>query len=107
MELDGITLWQLLAWSLLLVVQTAAFTWVSRARNSGSYGYHAVASVFSNGIWFVSQFILVSMIAYNKMSMHTAVVCGLVYVLSTVTGAISMHWLSINYLEKGKRKVGG
>lgn len=105
--LDGITLWQLLAWSLLLVVQTAAFTWVSRARNSGSYGYHAIASVFSNGIWFVSQFILVSMIAYNKMSMHTAIVCGVVYVLATVTGAISMHWVSINYLEKGRRKVGG
>jgi hypothetical protein len=98
---------QLLLWAMLLVVQTAAFTWVSRARNSGSYLYHAIASVFSNGIWFVSQFLMIAMVAWQKMDLRTAVICGLIYVVSTVTGAITMHWVAINYLEKGKRKVGG
>jgi hypothetical protein len=42
----------LILWFLLLVLQNAAFTWVSRARNSGSIGYHAIAAVFSNGIPF-------------------------------------------------------
>jgi len=57
----------LLLWFLLLVIQNAAFTWVSRARNSGSYGYHAIAAVFSNGIWFVSQFILIGMVVKPDM----------------------------------------
>ncbi len=49
-------------WFILLIVQNAAFTLVSRARNSGSYSYHALAAVFSNGIWFASQFILIGMV---------------------------------------------
>lgn len=96
-----------MCWALLLIVQNAAFTWVSRARNSGSYKYHAIAAVFSNGIWFVSQFILIAMVAWQKMPLETAAVCGIVYVASTVTGSLLMHWVAINYLEKGKRKVGG
>ena len=38
------------AWALLLILQNMAFTWVSRARNSGSLGYHAIASICSNGV---------------------------------------------------------
>ena len=96
----------LLYWFLLLVVQNAAFTWVSRARNSGSYGYHAVAAVASNGVWFVSQFLLISMVAKPGMPMEEIVTLGLVYVAGTVTGSVLMHWASINWLEKGRRKVG-
>lgn len=96
----------LLYWFLLLVVQNAAFTWVSRARNSGSYGYHAVAAVASNGVWFVSQFLLISMVAKPGMPMEEIVTLGLVYVAGTVTGSVLMHWVSINWLEKGRRKVG-
>jgi hypothetical protein len=93
-------------WSILLIFQTAAFTWVSRARNSGSYAYHAIASVFSNGVWFASQFVLIGAIVSPNMNLNIALMMGAIYVASTVTGAILMHWLSINYLEKGKRKVG-
>lgn len=96
----------ILGWALLLFLQTAAFTWVSRARNSNSYAYHAIASVFSNGIWFASQFIMIGVIVSPNMTTSAAIWMGIIYVLSTVTGAISMHWLSINYFEKGKRKVG-
>lgn len=94
-------------WALLLVIQTAMFTWVSRARNSGSYSYHALASVFSNGFWFVNQFLLVTAIVYKELTLWQAIGLGVLYVASTVTGAVLMHWLSIEYLEKGKRKVGG
>lgn len=93
-------------WFLMLVFQTAAFTWVSRARNSASYSYHAIASVFSNGIWFVSQFFLIGMVARPGMGISEAGTLGAVYVVGTTTGAVLMHWVSINYLERGKRKVG-
>lgn len=93
-------------WALLLILQNAAFTWVSRARNSGSLAYHALASVFSNGIWFVSQFILIAVVIKPGMPMNEIAVAAAVYIASTVTGSLLMHWVSMKYLEKGKRKVG-
>ena len=93
-------------WFLLLVVQNAAFTLVSRARNSGSYSYHAISAVFSNGIWFVSQFLLIGVLIKPGMPFDQAVRLGLTYVTATVTGSLLMHWFSVNYLERGKRKVG-
>ncbi|MBB3017659.1 hypothetical protein FHR70_000699 [Microvirga lupini] len=97
----------LVLWFLLLVVQNAAFTWVSRARNSGSYGYHAIAAVFSNGIWFVSQFLLIGMVVRPGMQLSDAYHLGAVYIAGTVTGSVLMHWVSVRWLEQGKRKVGG
>lgn len=93
-------------WFLLLVVQNAAFTLVSRARNSGSYGFHALAAVFSNGVWFASQFILIGMVAKPGMGWAEASKLGAVYIGATVLGSVLMHWVSVNYLESGKRKVG-
>lgn len=95
-------------WGLLLVVQNMAFTWVSRARNSGSFSYHAVASVFSNGIWFASQLILVDSIVRvaRDADWVGAAQLGAFYTSCTVTGSILMHWISLRYLETGKRKVG-
>lgn len=97
-----------LVWGLLLVTQNAAFTVVSRARNSGSYSYHAAAAVFSNGVWFVSQFILVdSMVKILKTgSWGEAAFVGLFYTVCTVVGSVFMHWVSVTYIEKGKRRVG-
>lgn len=93
-------------WFLLLVVQNAAFTLVSRARNSGSYGYHAIAAVFSNGVWFASQFLLIGMVAKPDMGLGEAMKLGAIYIVATVIGSVAMHWISVNYLERGKRKVG-
>lgn len=88
-------------WALLLIVQNASFTLVSRARNSGSLGYHAIAAVFSNGVWYASQLILID-IAFRGRGME-----GLpIYIASTVLGSVAMHWLSMRYLERGKRRVG-
>lgn len=96
----------LIFWFLLLVVQNAAFTWVSRARNSGSYGYHAVAAVFSNGVFFVSQFFLIGLVAKPGMPLSEAVGLGAIYIAGTVVGSVLMHYASINWLESGRRKVG-
>jgi hypothetical protein len=96
----------LAAWFLLLVVQNAAFTWVSRARNSGSYGYHTIAAVFSNGVWFASQFLLIGMVAKPGLPIETICTYAAIYIAGTVTGSVLMHWISLTYLERGKRKVG-
>lgn len=96
----------LLPWFFLLVIQNAAFTWVSRARNSGSYGYHAIAATFSNGVWFVSQFLLIGMVADPNMTVAEAAPIGLVYILGTVTGSVLMHYVSVRWLESGRRRVG-
>lgn len=96
----------LFLWFWLLVLQNAAFTWVSRARNSGSLGYHAIAAVFSNGIWFVSQFLLISMVVKPGMSLDEIILMGMVYVLATVFGSVLMHYVAMRFFESGKKKVG-
>jgi hypothetical protein len=93
-------------WTLLLIVQNAAFTWVSRARNSGSIHYHAIASVFSNGIFFATNLMLIRFVTMDGKSVAQLVVLGGIYVCATVLGAITMHYVSMRWLEKGKRKVG-
>lgn len=93
-------------WAALLIVQNASFTLVSRARNSGSIGYHAVAAVFSNGIWFASQFIMVGLIVNQMKTRGEIAAAAFVYIASTVVGSVAMHYVSVTYLEKGKRKVG-
>lgn len=94
-------------WSLLLMIQNASFTWVSRARNSSSLSYHALAAICSNGVWFASQFILISVVVKDVATVAQGVFLGILYVISTVIGSVGMHWLSMNYMEKGKRRVGG
>jgi hypothetical protein len=96
-------------WGVLLIIQNASFTMVSRARNSGSLLYHGIASIFSNGIWFLSQFILVDkfMTILKGNDWKLAAITGLFYTACTIAGSLSMHYISMHYLEKGKRKVGG
>jgi hypothetical protein len=62
--------------------------------------------VFSNGIWFVSQFLLISMVAKPGMPLEEITLYGIFYVLGTVIGSLLMHWISMRYMESGNRKVG-
>lgn len=94
-----------LVWGAVLVLQTAAFTWVSRARNSASIGYHAAASVASNGIWILSMFFVVDKLHQARTGAEMAVV-AVFYTACTVVGAVLMHWVSMRYLERGKRRIG-
>ncbi len=95
-------------WAGLLVLQNAAFTWVSRARNSGSDWYHATAAVFSNGIWFAAMFITFDM--YEEIAasgdVRLALVIGGVYIVATVIGSVFMGKFLRRYVEKGSRRVG-
>ena len=99
--MDWITL---SAWAGVLVAQNAAFTLVSRARNSKSLLYHALASVPSNGVWFLSQFILFNeMIRIVKAAAWgQAVFIGLWYTTFTMIGSLGMHWIALHKLEKGR-----
>lgn len=77
---------------LVTILQNASFTLVSRARNSNSLIFHAVASVFSNGIWFIVVNIVVTK--------ENPILTGIVYTIAAVTGSILMHYLSMNFIEK-------
>ena len=92
-------------WGIVLVLQNASFTLVSRARNSGSIGYHAVAAVFSNGIFILSTLIVVDK-AHEAHCVWQVARLAAFYTLFTVAGSVLMHWFSMRYLEVGRRKVG-
>ena len=94
-------------WGLLLVGQNAAFTLVSRARNSNSLTYHAWASLLSNGVWFMSNFILFgAFIDIIKNSDWTlAVSVGLFYTMCTMGGSLGMHYLALHHIEKPKLRI--
>lgn len=102
-----------LAWAIVVVIQPSlwpvamlgfvqniAFTFVSRGRNSGSLGYHLLASIFSNGIYAMLLFTSIDMIAQAK-SMPGPFL--MVYTLATMSGSIFAHWLALR-LEKGKAR---
>jgi hypothetical protein len=99
---------QYLLWALFLIFQNASFTFVSRARNSGSYALHAIAALCSNGVFFAQQFvgivIVLDVIQHGTIAERFAV--GLFYTVFTVIGSVTMHWVGVNFIEKGKRKVG-
>lgn len=92
-------------WGIVLVLQNAAFTWVSRARNSGSLGYHAIAACFSNGIFILSTIIVVDK-AHQAHGAQQIAELAAFYTVFTVAGSVLMHWISMRYLETGRRKVG-
>lgn len=65
----------------LAFLQNVSFSIVSRSRNRSSFTYHMIASVFSNGIWFLTfrQLIL------GEMSWLLFVP----YTLGTVAGSLA------------------
>jgi len=91
----------LVLWGLLLISQNAAFTLVSRARNSKSLVYNAGASVLSNGIWFASQLILVdNFVQILKTSdWWLATELGVFYTACTIVGSVSMQYIALHYIE--------
>lgn len=94
-------------WGLLILAQNASFTTVSRARNSGSYSYHAIAAVFSNGVWFLQMFFVVDVFAQVKTMGLTVLVPALTfYTTLTVASSVATHWFLRTKVEKGNRKVG-
>lgn len=98
-----------LIWAAILLIQNASFTWVSRARNSSSVSYHALAAVCSNGVWFLSQIVVISKITEalkSRSGWMLAATC-LFYTVFTVIGSVTTHHFLMTKIESGKRKIGG
>lgn len=89
-------------WGFLLILQNAAHTATSRSRNSKSLWYSATASVFSNGIWFASQFYIVNQLIAAKGNLPRLALLLIVYSTLTATGTVLSHW----YLMRFERRKG-
>lgn len=101
-------IYQWLMWAAVLFLQNISFTYVSRARSSGSLLRHAKASVFSNGIWIFSNMLMLGpMFDYltGKHGRHEQALTGLVYTVACVGGSLFAHYLAMK-TEKGKNAVG-
>ncbi|AMX93705.1 MULTISPECIES: hypothetical protein [Mesorhizobium] len=89
------------------IVQNAAFTAVSRSRNSGDVRHHFKWAIASNGVWFVAQLFIWSTVwhAVETGNWWQIAVGGTVYVASTTFGSV---WMMARMLktETGKQKVG-
>ena len=80
----------------LTILQNASFTLVSRARNSNSIAYHTIASVLSNGIWLL--------VIRNVVTNFGNITLMIAYLLGSVIGSVSMHYIAMKYFEKPKNK---
>jgi hypothetical protein len=102
----GLGSWAL--WAHVLLLQNWAFTYVSRARNSGSLTRHLKAAFLSNGVWWISQIIIFSKL-YGYINggngIRAALLTGLYYTLFTLTGSLVSHAQALQN-EKGKAAVG-
>lgn len=97
------------AWALIIIGQNFAFTFVSRARNSGSLPRHIIAAIFSNLIFFV-QFAFITdktanAMMHGEMGRLAQVGIALFYTVWTVSGSVLAHYFSLK-TEKGSGAVG-
>lgn len=67
----------------LAFVQNVSFTMVSRSRNRDNMTYHAICSVFSNGLWLASFGILGVEIILNSNYLM-----AIPYIVGTVCGSL-------------------
>lgn len=95
-----------LIWGVLLFLQNAAHTATSRSRNTKSLWYSAVASLFSNGIWFASQFYIVNhLLAVKDKPAQFAITLGF-YIALTAAGSVASQFCLMKFeassgIEKG------
>ncbi len=78
-------IFEILTMFVLVVLQNASFTLVSRARNSKSIVYHTLAAIGSNGMW-----ILVfrqTVAHYDSWTLMGT------YLVASVLGSIAMHYI--------------
>lgn len=85
-------IWLMLLLLLSVFLQNASFTLVSRARNTKSIRFHAIASFASNGMYLL----VIRQIVTNLDSIGMQ----LTYLFGSVAGSVFMHWLSMTYFEK-------
>jgi len=95
-------------WGLLLALTNGASTLTSRARNTPSYGYHGAAAMVNHAIWFCANVMFVG-VAIDIAKQPTALAAFgafLFYTVCSTIGSVTVHYVSINYFERGNRRVG-
>jgi len=90
------------AWALLLVFQQFSHGISSRAKNSNSVLYNSIASVFSNGVWFASNIILVDNFVdiLKRSDWSKAIGLGVFYITFCVVGSVASQVLAMKVIEK-------
>ena len=89
--MENITIIGLLWLMAIAYGQNISFSLVSRARNRNHMGYHAAASVLSNGVWFATFHYLI----VNEMSW----ILFIPYCIGTVAGSLTGAKMSMR-IEK-------
>lgn len=78
----------------LCILQNAAFTLVSRARNSNNMTYHAISAVLSNGMY---------LLVFRHLQLNLANIPVQVgYLIGAVIGSLGMHYIAMRFFEKKK-----
>ena len=66
-------LWSTVSLFLLAFAQSISFSLVSRSRNRSSRTYHVIASVFSNGVWFLTfRHLVLNQMTWDMFVPYTA-----------------------------------
>lgn len=92
----------------MLVWQNYAFTFVSRARNSGSLKQHMIAAVQSNGVWFLQTifvFTAFQNIISGEYGWPLTIAAVLTYTFFTMLGSLYAHYRALKK-ETGMTAVG-
>lgn len=88
-------------WGALLLLQNFTHTLSSRAKNSHSLIYNAIASTASNSVWFASQFFIVQTLSdFQVKSWGYILAVFVFYTVFTVIGSLSSHYLAMRVFEK-------
>ena len=98
-------MWPYLSILLLAFAQNVSFSIVSRSRNRSNLRYHLIASVFSNGVWFLTfrQLVTADMSLLLFVPYTAGTVCGSLFGVK-VSMTIE-RWLgaaSDSHLDKAK-----
>lgn len=85
----------LLVWAILLFLQAAAGTWLSRARNGKSLRFHLLASFVSYIVWFVSQVVMVDQLVFALKSenLYRIILMGFIFTGASTFGGVLTHHL--------------
>ena len=97
-----------LIWGVMLMATSGSGTLASRARNTPSYAYHALAAVFSHGTYYVSALIGVDVMVevIHTHDVGLALRGFIVYAGASTFGSVLSHFIAMHYFEKGSRRVG-
>ena len=95
-------------WGLLLAITNGFSTLVSRARNTPSYSYHGICAAANHATWFIVNvmFVGVAIEVGALTDWRQAGFAWLFYTVCSTVGSVVVHYVSMNYFEKGNRRVG-